>query len=243
MIYTKEQINNNIRRMLEEGRNNDDALDLFLKMKMENNLGPEQAFIKKGPSPAELKIHLLGSDDISPDDVKLETLSTKTTRSNGQRLTVRLSPAITLYAEQSYDSLQITINGKNLTSMYLRSYRADDVARWMIRQKQKLNEYLDAWDVVLAWACKKVKIDHMAFLKIRALFTEAMKDYPRVKYQIIEQKRRARIKVMIPNTHLGVYLDGWWGSYRDSLPRQIESLKQILDVHSRSTLTNFFVYR
>ena len=52
MIYTKEQINNNIRRMLEEGRNNDDALDLFLKMKMENNLGPEQAFIKKGPSPA-----------------------------------------------------------------------------------------------------------------------------------------------------------------------------------------------
>ena len=83
----------------------------------------------------------------------------------------------------------------------------------------------------------------MAFLGIRAMITEAMQDYPHVKYQIIEQKRRARIKVMIPNTHLGVYLDAWWGSYRDSLPQQIESLKQILAVHSRSTLTNFFVCR
>jgi hypothetical protein len=102
---------------------------------------------------------------------------------------------------------------------------------------------MEGWDAVLSQACKKAKSNRMAFLGIRAMITEAMQDYPRVKYQIIEQKRRARIKVMIPNTHLGVYLDGWWGSYRDSLPRQIESLKQILDVHSRSTLTNFFVYR
>ena len=243
MIYSKEQINNSIRKMLEEGRSNDDALDLFLKMKMENNLGPEQAFIKKGPSPAELKIHLLGSDDLSPDDVKLETLSMKTTRSNGQRLVVRLSPAITLYAEQSYDALQVTINGKNLTSMYLRSYRADDVARWMIRQKQKLNEYLDTWDVVLAWACKKVKIDHMAFLKIRALFTEGVKNYPRLKYTVIEQKRRAKIMVDMPFTNLGVCIYAWWGSYDKELPKQIESLKILLDAHLKSSLKNFYLHR
>ena len=41
MQYTKAQINNNIRRVLEDGRSNDDALDLFLKMNMENDLGPE----------------------------------------------------------------------------------------------------------------------------------------------------------------------------------------------------------
>ena len=243
MIYTKEQINNNIRRMLEEGRNNDDALDLFLKMKMENNLGPEQAFIKKGPSPAELKIHLLGSDDLSPDDVKLETLSMKTTRSNGQRLTVRLSPAITLYAEMSYDALQVTINGKNLTSMYLRSYRAEDVALWMIRQKQKLDTYMKDWDDVLAIAYKKVKIDHMAYLGIKAIFTDAMKDYPRLKFTVMEQKRRAKIIVRIPDTNLGVYIYAWWGSYKKQLPPQIESLKQLLDAHRKTCLKNFLISR
>ena len=125
----------------------------------------------------------------------------------------------------------------------MKSYRAEDVALWLIRQKQHFEQYMEGWDTVLSQACKKAKSNRMAFLGIRAMITEAMQDYPRVKYQIIEQKRRARIKVMIPNTHLGVYLDAWWGSYQDSLPQQIESLKQILAVHSRSTLTNFFVYR
>ena len=69
-----------------------------------------------------------------------------------------------------------------------------------------------------------------------------MKEYPRVKYEIIEQKRRARIKVMIPNTHLGVNIDAWWGSYKESLPKQIESLKLLLKAHKKSNLTNFFVY-
>ena len=138
--------------------------------------------------------------------------------------------------------MHVTINEKILTSIYLKSYRAEDVALWLIRQKQHLEKYMEGWDAVLSQACKKAKSNRMAFLGIRAMVTEAMKDYPRVKYQIIEQKRRARVKVMIPNTHLGVYLDGWWGSYRESLPQQIESLKQILDVHSKSSLTNYFIY-
>ena len=82
----------------------------------------------------------------------------------------------------------------------------------------------------------------MAYLGIRAKFTEAMKDYPEVKYVFLEQKRRARIKVMIPDTHLGVYIDAWWGSYKERLPKQIESLKLILAAHSKSKLTDFFVY-
>ena len=39
MQYSKVQINNNIRRLLEEGRSNDDALDFFLMMNMMNDLG------------------------------------------------------------------------------------------------------------------------------------------------------------------------------------------------------------
>ena len=238
--YTKAQINNNISKLLEEGKSNDDAFHFFLKMKMVNDLGPERPFITKAPTPAEVRIHLLGNDAIDKDDVKLEMTNAKIPI---QRLVVRLSSNCTLYAELSYNSLQVTVNGRNLTVMYLKYYRAEDIALWMIRQKQKLDEYIEAWDAVLAYACKKVKIDHMAFLGIRAIFTEAMKDYPRIKFAVIEQKRRAKIMVNIPNTDLGVYIYAWWGSYKKQLPEQIESLKVLLDAHRKSSLKNFFIHR
>ena len=238
--YTKAQINNNISKLLEEGMSNDVAFDFFLMMNMVNDLGPERPFITKAPTPAEVRIHLLGNDAIDKDDVKLEMTNAKIPI---QRLVVRLSSNCTLYAELSYNSLQVTVNGRNLTVMYLKYYRAEDIALWMIRQKQKLDEYIEAWDAVLAYACKKVKIDHMAFLGIRAIFTEAMKDYPRIKFAVIEQKRRAKIMVNIPNTDLGVYIYAWWGSYKKQLPEQIESLKVLLDAHRKSSLKNFFIHR
>ena len=240
MQYTKVQINNNIRNVLEQGKSNEDALDLFLMMNMENDLGPENLFIMTGPSPSEVHMNLLGNDDIDKDDVKLETI--KGTKVDIQRLVVKLSPICTLYAETSHSSLQVTINEKNMTSMYLKSYKALDVALWMIRQKRNLEKYLESWNAVLDNACKKTKSNRMAYLGIRAIFTEAMKDYPHVKYVFVEQKRRARIKVKIPDTHLGVYIDAWWGSYKERLPKQIESLKLILAAHSKSKLTDFFVY-
>ena len=138
---------------MEEGKSNDVAFDFFLMMNMVNDLGPERPFITKAPTPAEVRIHLLGNDAIDKDDVKLEMTNAKIPL---QRLVVRLSSNCTLYAELSYNSLQVTVNGRNLTVMYLKYYRAEDIALWMIRQKQKLDEYIEAWDAVLAYACKKV---------------------------------------------------------------------------------------
>ena len=240
MQYTKVQINNNIRRVLEEGNSNDDALDLFLMMNMLNDLGPERSFIMKEPSPSEVHMNLLCNDDIDKDDFKLETI--KGTKQVIQRLVVKLSPICTLYAEKSYSSLLLTINEKIMTCMFLKSYKPEDVALWMIRQKHNLEIYMESWDAVLNNACKKAKSNRMAYLGIRAKFMEAMKDYPQVKYVFVEQKRRVRIRVMIPDTHLGVYIDAWWGSYKERLPKQIESLKLILDAHSKSNLTHFFVH-
>ena len=94
MTYTKAQINNNISKLLEEGKSNDDALHFFLKMKMVNDLGPERPFITKAPSPAEVKIHLLGYDDIPQDDVILELPNQA--KNNTQRLVFKLSPAYAL---------------------------------------------------------------------------------------------------------------------------------------------------
>ena len=64
MQYTKVQINNNIRNVLEEGKSNEDALDLFLKMNMVNDRGPERPFNMKGPSLSEVHMNLIGNDDI-----------------------------------------------------------------------------------------------------------------------------------------------------------------------------------
>ena len=240
MQYTKVQINSNIRRALENGRSNDEALDLYLKMNMENDLGNERPFIRKGPSPSEIHMNLIGNQVIDKDDFKLEV--TKNSKIPVHRLVVKLSPTCTLYAETHHSSLHVTINEKILTSIYLKSYRAEDIALWLIRQKRHLEQYMEGWSAVLSQACKKVKSNRMAFLGIRAMITEAMKDYPRIKYEIVEQKQRAKIMVKIPHTHLGVTLYAWWGSYREELPKQIESLKQILDVHSKSTLSHYFIY-
>lgn len=240
MQYTKVLINNNIRRALEEGKSNDDALDLFLMMNMVNDLPNERPFITKGPSPSEVHMNLIGNDVIGKDDFQLKTIIDKTFYT--LKLIVKLSPTYTLYAEMNRSTLQVTINDKNMTCMYLNSYRAEDIALWMIRQKQNLEKYMENWNAVLEQAYKEAKSKRMACIAIRAIITEAMKDYPHVKYEFVEQKRRVRIKVMIPNTHLGVFLDAWWGSYRERLPRQIESLKLIIETHSKSTLTNFFVY-
>ena len=240
MLYNKLQINNSVRKALEEGKSNDDALDLFLMMNMVNDLPNESPFITKGPSPSEVHMNLIGNDVIGKNDFQLKMDKGKTFFT--QKLIVKLSPICTLHTETNHSTLQVTINEKNMTCIYLKSYRAEDVALWMIRQKQNLDKYMEDWNVVLDKACKKTKSNRMAYLSIRAIFSEAMKDYPQVKYEFVEQKRRARIKVMIPNTHLGVFLDAWWGSYRERLPKQIESLKLIIETHSKSTLKNYFVY-
>ena len=43
--------------------------------------------------------------------------------------------------------------------MYLKTFRAADIALWMIRQRHKLDKYIEEWDSVLDLACKKSKLD------------------------------------------------------------------------------------
>ena len=179
MRYSNKQINNNIRRVLEEGKSNDAALDLFLMMNMMNDLGTERSFVKKGPSPSDIHMNLIGNKVIDKDDFKLKMASG--TKFLTQRLIVKLSPNCTLFAESNRSSLQVTINEKNLTTVYLKSYNAEDIALWMIRQKLNIDRYMEGWNDVLNKACKKAKGNRMALLAIRAIFTDAIEDYTDIK--------------------------------------------------------------
>ena len=62
MKYTKAQISNNIRSVLEEGRSNEDALDVFLKMNMMNDLSDERPFIRTGPTLSDIHMNLIGNE-------------------------------------------------------------------------------------------------------------------------------------------------------------------------------------
>ncbi len=126
MRYSNKQINNNIRRVLEEGKSNHDALDLFLRMNMMNDLGTERSFVKKRPSPSDIHLNLIGNNVIDKDDFKLKMASG--TKFLTPRLIVKLSPNCTLFAESNHSSLQVTINEKIMTAMYLKSYNAEDIA-------------------------------------------------------------------------------------------------------------------
>ena len=121
MQYTQKQIVNNILKALEEGKSNADAFELFLMMNMMNDLPKECPSITKGPLPSDVHMNLIGNDVIAKDDFQLKMVMGKTFFT--QRLIVKLSPAYTLYAETYYSSLQVTINEKNSTCMYLKSYR------------------------------------------------------------------------------------------------------------------------
>ena len=237
MEYSKQQINNNIARLLFEGKDNEDALAFFLMMKMVNDLDEKSPYLYQKTTPKEIHLNLLGNGVIDEKDFHLE-------RFNGlnfpyPRLIVRLSPTCTMQFEETTRNLYFSINEKKLACTHLH-HAAGDIALWIVRQKKNLETYLEEWVEVLRNASKKSMGNHMALLAIKAIFTEAAKQIPNISYEIIEQKRRARIRVRVLHTNLGMYLDAWWGSYKDTLPQQIESLKLLAEAHDKSIIKTFF---
>lgn len=241
--FTKISIKNNIVRALSEGHSNADICAQFLMMKMTNDIGDENPFISKTPTLVDIYDNLLGNGVIDNKDFGIENNPQNIFKGMFvESLIVKLSPACHLHVERTRQYLRIIINDCAAT-MYIKHLSAKDVALWMIRQKKKLDKYLKEWEKVILESAKTAKGNHMTFLAIKAIFTEAMKDYPKLKYEIVEQQRKARIKVEIPNSNLGVCIDGWWGSYQQHLPQQIESLKILIDTHRNSSLKAFFTTR
>lgn len=237
MKYSKQVISNSILRYISEGINNGDILDSFLMMKMSNDLGEENPLGKRAPSVFELTDHLRKHEALEAKDYERSSI----THLGNPRLMVKLSPACTLYIENIRGILQVKVNNKNIATLSIRMNKPEDVIQWIIRQKQNLESYTDEWNAIIKTASKKAKGNRMSLLAIKAIFSESMKVYPDLEYAFIEQKRRLRIRVKLPDSKLGVIIDAWWGSYKERLPEQIEDLKRLIEVHKNTRLKEFFV--
>ena len=221
---------------LSEGWNHDSIKERFLTMRMARDFGEECYF--GSPTLQDIFDHLIAHDVIDNKDISTEYCGQGGTV---PRLNVRLSPTFSLHMEKKLRGLYVKVNES--VPMCLNPGNAANVVMWVIRQKRRLDEYLEEWEELLNESAKTVKGNRMAFLAIQAIFTEAMRDYPELKYEIIEQQRRARIIVEIPNSNICTFIDGWWGSYQQRLPRQIESLKLLIDAHRNSAIKRFYTTR
>ena len=248
--YTKRSINNQILNALTEGKNQNDVRDMFIMTQMTNDMTEEKSTYQLPPSVSEINVYMLGNNVIDQADFSIQKINSNVLIS-AYRLIVKISPICTLYLEKSRLSIKeksrqiikVKINDKNIATTYLRNYRIEDIVKWIIRQKVNFDTYLNEWETVVKTISKKVKTNNLALLAIKATFSDAMKDYPNIKYMFIEQKRRVRIKVHLPNNKLGLYVDAWWGSYKQRLPEQIKELKLLIDVHSKTQLKDFFIIR
>ena len=248
--YTKRSINNQLLNALTEGKNQNDVRDMFIMTQMTNDMTEEKSTYQLPPSVSEINVYMLGNNVIDQADFSIQKINSNVLIS-AYRLIVKISPICTLYLEKSRLSIKeksrqiikVKINDKNIATTALRNYRVEDIAKWIIRQKENFDTYLNEWESIIKIISKKVKTNNMALLAIKATFSDAMKDYPNIKYMYIEQKRRLRIKVNLPNNKLGVYIDAWWGSYKQRLPEQIEDLKILIEAHSKTKLKDFFPIR
>ena len=237
MKYSKQVISNSILKYLSEGINNGDILDSFLMMKMSNDLDEEKSLGKRAPSVSELTNHLRKHEVMEAKDYETSGIA----HIGNPRLMVKLSPSCTLYIENIRGILQVKVNDKNIAMLSIRMNKPEDVIQWIIRQKQNFENYTDEWNAIIKTTSKKAKGNRMSMLAIKAIFSESMKGYPGLDYVFIEQKRRLRIRVKLPDSKLGVIIDAWWGSYKQRLPEQIEDIKQLIEVHKTTRLKDFFV--
>lgn len=227
---------NMIVNALSEGWHHANIKERYLTMRMLRDFGDEQ--YHGSPILQDIFEHLVANDAIDNKDISTEYRGPGNTVPT---LNVRLSPSFTLHIEKPSRGLRVMVNDSIPVVLYPGT--AANVVMWVIRQKQRFDKYLEEWELLFGESAKINKGKRMAFLAIKAIFTEAMKDYPELKYEIIEQKRRARILVEIPNSNLSTFVDGWWSSYQQLLPRQIESLKSLIDAHRNSVIKRFYSSR
>lgn len=222
--------------------NKDELKFQFLMRRMMYDLDSAFSESEEIPMPSSIYNYLKDDESFRSNDLILECGNRCMGMRKHETLTVVFSPWCKMVLENKHKALQMSLMDKLMTVYQIKYRNPEILAKWIVRQKQDFELYMTEWNNIVDAVAKKDKTNRMALLAIKAIFKEAMKDCPMVKYDLIEQSRRVRIRVEIPNSNLGVNIYAYYGSYKKRLPEQIESLKQLLDTHGNICLNKFFTH-
>lgn len=207
---------------LKRGKNTEEVFVQYVYQCMFLERNPYAAIVPKGSTPYSVWDKLKDNDVISKDDICLSCMNVM----DGVcyiRLTVKIHPSLTLTIE-NYDRLTVTVNGCSKVKNWVCQLSAEETAQWMIRMKQNMPQYMEEWDKVL----KRIKRQRLAMSVINAIFVNTMKEYPKVRYTVRQQKKRAQIDVTLPNG-TSKAINVYWNSYMKSLPGKLNELKALID--------------
>ena len=221
----RQHIISEAREALRRGDNTEEVFETFLYRCMFLYINPDTVICPYRPAPLEVYEALSNNDIICKEDICLE--QSIVADYMYYELEVKIHPQLSLTV-LNYDELKVTLNGKSKVKNWAGHLAAEELANWMVRLKQNLQRHIEEWNTLSVKILKMLKRQKIALSAINAIFTNAMKDYPKVKYSIKEQKSRARIDVMISEyTCKTIY--AYWSTYREKLPGRIENVKALID--------------
>lgn len=236
---TKRQLNHCVFSAISNDLTPDEALNSYLLMIVNKGLGENRNWGKKTPLLQEIYDAI--SNDPAFARIDIEIKKQDSSKYISPTLSITLASGFVINICNRYGSLQAHINNSTRTALGLGGFGIEQISQWLITLKKNALGYVNEFNDILKEAYKKIKGNRMHILAIKAIFRNAMKEYPDLKYGFVEQKRRVRINVQLPNCRLGVHLDAWFGSYKERLPQQITELKKLVDVHSKTTLTDYYI--
>lgn len=226
----RQDIISQVTESLKRGESTEEAFVQYIYRGMLFNSNSQATMMPYGPTPYGVWDKLKENDEFCKDDISLIC----TNVIDGvfyMRLTVRIHPSLTLTVE-NYDGLTVTVNGCSKVKNWVRCLSAEETAQWMIRMKQNMPRYIEEWNGVLDEVLKTLKGQRLAMSAISAIFANAMKEYPKLRYTIKQQKVRARIDVILPNGFCRT-IYAYWNSYMKSLPGKLDKLKALIDKSAR----------
>lgn len=226
------------KKLLDGGRDKDTLRDHFIWEMMDHDRPTRNELNRKVPKTWDIYNYLMEDERIADNDVIVN-------RSffTDKILRVQLSPMYKLkLREQLLSDLEISLNESMSMLRQVRFKDEKDLAEWIVRQKHNLESYLTEWENVVSDVAKKAKTRRLVVQAVKALATEALRPYANVHFEVFEQSRRVKVMVRFLNSNLGLNIYAYYGSYKKTLPPQLDDLKRIIEVLSHNVHKTFFTY-
>ena len=225
------------KKLLDSGRDKDTLRDHFIWEMMDHDRPKVEDSSRMMPKMADIYNYLKNDDTIDLNDLTIDKNFI-----NFQKLCFKLSSAYTLKVESGMFSVNISLNNSQTALRQLRYVNERAFAEWIVRQKQNLETYLTEWESVVSDVAKKAKTRRLVVQAVKAIATEALRPYSNVHFEVFEQSRRVKLMVRFLNCNLGINLYAYYGSYKKTLPPQLDDLTRIIEVLSHNVHKTFFTY-